>query len=307
MASVPKPEPFPKAKFSKDFVQKERTKRESIPGAVCTITCVGDDRILTTVMPGFGDDAEDPPAASTATLTAMLTPATPPPTPPRTAAPDDATLRSAVRAAVRRNEIGNGTPYELSFAGKGNSGASFGFMQGDLAANQGVAHDTFRAVLAGAGFQPAEIDGFVNRLSVHLARNPLTPAETQRIDAALASATGQPLVDAMDESIFSGVCANLDSCNAAAAGAGRSITAAAQIAIALWINMSGPPNLLRTWVAGSPVTMEVLVPAPGPVVDANALDTYLRATRYFTENPGNFPRMRECVAAGTALLPTAMA
>jgi hypothetical protein len=47
-------------------------------------------------------------------------------------------LENALRSAVRFNEISDETPYRLSFAGKGTSGGSFGFMQGDLAAGQTV-------------------------------------------------------------------------------------------------------------------------------------------------------------------------
>src|SRR4051812_22929089 len=41
-------------------------------------------------------------------------------------------LTAALKAAVRKNEIGDASPYQLSFARKDKSGASFGFMQGDL-------------------------------------------------------------------------------------------------------------------------------------------------------------------------------
>ena len=69
--------------------------------------------------------------------------------------------------------------------------------------------------------------------------------------------------------------------------------------MALWINMSGPPSTLLTWLSGHSVAMAgSSVPSPGPVVDAAAIQAYLRATRYFRDNPRNFTHLTECAAAG---------
>ena len=47
----------------------------------------------------------------------------------------DATLNPAmlpaIHAAIQSNELGHASPYALSFARKGRSGASFGVFQGD--------------------------------------------------------------------------------------------------------------------------------------------------------------------------------
>jgi len=48
-------------------------------------------------------------------------------------------LQAAIRFGLRLDEIGGGSPYKLCFAGKGKSGASFGFMQGDMAAGAAMA------------------------------------------------------------------------------------------------------------------------------------------------------------------------
>ena len=40
----------------------------------------------------------------------------------------DKSLLPAIRETIKQNEIGSRTPYELSYARKGKSGASFGFM-----------------------------------------------------------------------------------------------------------------------------------------------------------------------------------
>ena len=63
----------------------------------------------------------------------------------------DESLKPAIRAALRMHEIGARSPYEISFAGKGRSGGSFGFMQGDLSAGPAIVRETFRAVLGAAG------------------------------------------------------------------------------------------------------------------------------------------------------------
>jgi hypothetical protein len=78
--------------------------------------------------------------------------------------------------------------------------------------------------------------------------------------------------------------------------------AKALIYMALWINMSGPPTTLLTWLGGRSVTMKRQVPAPSIVVDVPTIENYLRATPYFTSNPSNFPHMQQCVAAGARLL-----
>src|SRR3954463_7863884 len=112
----------------------------------------------------------------------------------------DNLLKPALRAALREHEIGAATPYKLFFAGKGKSGASFGFMQGDLAAGQPRVTAVFRRVLANAGISAALIDTYVKRLSVHLISNPLSSAETKQINAALDAS--RALVDALDEEIL---------------------------------------------------------------------------------------------------------
>jgi hypothetical protein len=212
----------------------------------------------------------------------------------------DNAFRPALRAALRCNEIGDETPYQLSFAGKGNSGASFGFMQGDMAV-QPVARDTFRAAMAAAGFDPARIDRLVAQLSRHLARNPLTPQETHQINAALAASSA--LVDAMDETILSGVYASLDRCTAAAGHGGCTVEPAALIYMALWINMTGPPSSLLAWLGGGNPDLDAPVPPAAPTVNAVAMQAYLGATAYFTKNRKNLPNVISCAQRGARLLP----
>ena len=212
----------------------------------------------------------------------------------------DDTLKPALRAALRCNEIGNSSPYQLDFAAKGDSGASFGFMQGDMAV-QPIARDTFRAVMTAAGIDPARIDRWVAQLSRHVTHNPLSAADTREINAALKAHSD--LVDAMDEKILSGVYAGLDECSAAAQGGRCSIQPAALIYMALWINMTGKPTSLVKWLRGHNPGLGESVPRAAPIVTEPAIQAYLRATAYFRENPGNLPNVIRCARKAAALLP----
>ncbi len=214
---------------------------------------------------------------------------------------DDDT-KKAIRTALRLHEIGDATPYKLFFAGKGKSGGSFGFMQGDLAAGQQVVHDTFEAVLGKANVPSGKIASIEGALSVHCIDNPLGNADTALVNGALSSNAGRPLVDAMDENILGGVYAGLDKCIGAAGRNGLSVEPKALIYMAMWINMSGPPSTLVTWLSGKSVTMAATVKAPRGVVDGPAMEAYLRATNYYSENPGNFAHAMQCAAAGMAAI-----
>lgn len=217
--------------------------------------------------------------------------------------PDD-TLKPALRAALRTHEIGSATPYKLFFAGKGKSGASFGFMQGDLAAGQARVTAVFRDILRNAGVSTAVTDSYVDRLSVHLISNPLSSAETREVNAALDA--NRPLVDQMDEEILRDVYKSLDTCIAAARAAGTTISGEALIYMAMWINMTGRPTKLLTWLSGRDPGLVRPVPTPGSVASGAEMEGYLRATSYYTENPGNLPHMLSSAAAGAALLPAMM-
>jgi len=209
--------------------------------------------------------------------------------------------RPALRQALQVHEIGDKTPYQLFFAAKGKSGASFGFMQGDLAAQQPIVQRTFHQCLATSGFSEDEINSLARRLSVHLIRNPLSRDETERVNAALNA--HRVLVDAMDDSILTGVYGGLDKCLATASNARRTILPLAQLYIAMWINMSGPPSKMLRWLAGEDPQLGVHVEPPGPEVDGNAIRAYLKATSYYRENPRNFAHLEESADAGAQRLP----
>ena len=214
--------------------------------------------------------------------------------------PDDS-LKPAIRAALRMHEIGTDSPYRLFFAGKGNSGASFGFMQGDLAAGQTNVVETFTVILKNAGASKPTVKRYLDALSVHLIANPLSPTDTKFINDALVA--NKDLVDAMDEEILSDVYNDLDKCIAAAATDNRKISGTALLYAAMWINMSGHPTKLLTWLKGGDPHLHHPVPKAPALVGGADIRGYLMATDYYVSNPGNAPHLDTSVQAGAGLLP----
>jgi len=213
----------------------------------------------------------------------------------------DTSLLPAIKETIKQNEIGNKTPYELSYALKGKSGASFGFMQGDTNV-QPLARDTLKKALGAAGASSAAITRIMTAVCQALPHgNPLSAADTKLANDALSSAAGRKLVDAMDMAILGDVLAGVDACIAAAGTRKVTIDPLALLYIAPWINMTGPPSLLKTWLAGASA-LGLQAPTP-PNVTAEEMETYLQATAYFQANPRNFIHFRQCVAAGAKLLP----
>lgn len=213
----------------------------------------------------------------------------------------DTSLLPAIKETIKQNEIGNQTPYQLSYALKGKSGASFGFMQGDTNV-QPLARDTLKKALSAAGAPSAAINRIMTAVCQALPHgNPLSAADTKLANDALSSAAGRKLVDAMDMTILGDVLAGVDACIAAAGTRKVTIDPLALLYIAPWINMTGPPSLLKTWLAGAPA-LGLQAPTP-PNVTAEEMEAYLQATAYFQANPRNFVHFRECVAAGAKLLP----
>jgi hypothetical protein len=207
----------------------------------------------------------------------------------------------AISATIRENEINGGSPYVLGFAQKGQSGASFGFMQGDMHVSQ-LARDTMGQVLTAAGTPQAKIAEIMAALTPALPNgNPLNAADTSTVNAALNSASGQPLVDAMDQQLLQGVLHGVDACVAAAQTRAMTLAPLAYLYIAPWINMSGPPSLMLAWLKGAPVNG---VPAPGPpTVEADEVIAYLQSLAYFQQHPKNFAHYQQCVQKSAALLP----
>jgi len=213
----------------------------------------------------------------------------------------DSAFFPAIRAAIKENELGDASPYCLSYARLGQSGASFGIFQGDTNVNP-LARSTLSAVLNAAGLDDATVAGILAAVSRPLPDgNPLSPDDTRLANAALDSTVGQPIVDRMDDELMQTVLKGIDSCIAASGT--RPIDPEAQLYIALWVNMTGAPTTLARWLGGTAI--DGLAPPEGATVSADDLRNYLLASAYFRNNPRNFPHMQASVAAGAALLPPA--
>jgi hypothetical protein len=216
-----------------------------------------------------------------------------------------AALVPAIREAIKQNEIGRASPYCLSFARSGKSGGSFGVFQGDAHANS-AARATLQRVLESAGVASATADRIVATVSrLCPDGNPLAAADAKLADDALASDAGRPLVDAMDEKLLAVVLGHLDGCIAAAASRGLAIDPPALLPIALWVNMTGPPDTLKSWLGGTPEMG--LAPPAGPAVTRADIERYLQACAFFRDRPRNFAHLRESVQVALAEVPAGMA
>lgn len=206
----------------------------------------------------------------------------------------------AIRKAIEVNE--GAKPYELGFAQKGDSGASFGVMQGDMHA-QDDAWNTMREILATAGVDQSTINRLMPVFKLAWPHgNRLSNEDTALVNGALASPTGRPLVDAMDERIMAGILKDVDRCIAAASARKVAIAPVSLLYLALWINMSGPPTKLLTWLGGTAVA-GFPPPAPPPTVGSDQLGAYLKASKFFQENAKNFKHFTDSAAEGAKLLP----
>jgi hypothetical protein len=216
----------------------------------------------------------------------------------------DASLVPAIRAAIKQNEIGNSSPYCLSYACLGASGASFGIFQGDTNVNH-VARATLTQALQGAGVAADAVTRIIAAVSQPCpGGDPLSPADSDLANSALTSVAGQALVDQMDATLLNIVLNELDTSVSAAASRNCSIDPTALLYIALWVNMTGAPDTLNKWLAG---TQEVgLVPPVGPVIPQQSLQNYLHANTYFLLHPKNFVHMQDSVQAAVPLLPVAV-
>ncbi len=210
-------------------------------------------------------------------------------------------LVPAIREAIKQNEIGKASPYCLSYACLGASGASFGIFQGDTNVNH-RARDTLRQALQQSGAAAMAVDRIMAAIGQPCPHgNPLGAADTALTTEALDSPGGRDLVDAMDQALLGIVLGELDSCVAAVAGRTIAIAAEALLYIALWVNMTGAPTTLCKWLAG---TQEAgVAPPAGPTVTAGAIEAYLQANSYFRVHPHNFVHMQDSVAAAVPLLP----
>jgi hypothetical protein len=215
----------------------------------------------------------------------------------------DTALVPAITVAIKTNEIGDASPYVLSYAELGASGASFGIFQGDTNVNH-TARATLLQALRANNADPDAITRIIAAVSQPCPNgNPLSPEDTLTANDALSCDGGKALVDAMDNTLLNIVLSELDSCIAAARVRTHTIDPQALLYIALWVNMTGAPDTLNKWLSG---TQEVgLAPPVGPVVTPQNLQNYLQANTYFRLHPRNFAHMQDSVNTAVPLLPSA--
>lgn len=213
----------------------------------------------------------------------------------------DKALKPAIKEAIRYNELGTASPYRLSFARLGKSGASFGVFQSDTNVSLS-ARTRLEKILRQTGVNAAAVARIMRAISRPCPDgNPLSRADTGTVNTALQSCVGQGMVDAIDGALFGVVLDELQSCLEAAAAAHLSISAVAQLYIALWVNMSGEPSSLKHWLVGATVN-KVGSPSPPAVTEVDITE-YLTATKYFRLHPRNFAHMRDAVQAAAPLMP----
>jgi hypothetical protein len=206
----------------------------------------------------------------------------------------------AIRAAIKANEIGSGDPYALSFAKKGNSGASFGIFQNDTAANS-QALDTLQSILQTAALPDAQVERIIGLVGKPCPTDPLTADDETAANAALHLDAGKQAVDALDNKRLTVVCGYLDQ---AVQSSVYSIEGEAQLGICMWCNMTGAPTTLLTWLGGSSVDEAGgKVEPPGNPVGFGDLTRLLKNATYFVDNPDNWQHFADSAAEGAKLLP----
>ena len=215
----------------------------------------------------------------------------------------DTLLVPAIKEAIKQNELGNASPYHLSYACLGSSGASFGVFQCDCHSNNAKARPVLTQALQAAGADPATTARILAALAEACPHgSPLSSSDATLMNGALASAAGRALVDQMDQVLLNIVLAELDTSIAAAAIQSLTIDPVALLYIALWVNMTGAPTTLNRWLAGSVEAR--LAPPAGPSVSDSDMETYLQANSYFKLHPKNFLHMQASVNAAVPLLPS---
>jgi hypothetical protein len=206
-----------------------------------------------------------------------------------------------MRAALRANE--GGQPYRLSYAKLGSSGPSFGIFQADTHADP-KALATLGKILAVAKFDAASQARILHLLGQACPKgSPLDAADRTAVDAALNSPAGRALVDAKDDETFARIGHKVDAATLAARGRGMAINGDAQIAIALWSNMTGgtAATHLHHWLRG--VAVYGVPPPRANPVTLDDVYVYLARTPFFTAHPRNLVHFRPSVEAGARLAP----
>jgi hypothetical protein len=194
--------------------------------------------------------------------------------------------------------------YHLSYASKGRSGGSYGKYQNDCSANPD-ALEVLREILTAAQMPAEQIGRILYTLRSPAKANPLSTADLAGVNAAIGSPQGRLKVDALDAKTLAGVVAEMGRCVTAAAENGAVIQPGALMGMGMWINQSGPPSELLTWLRGGRVEFEgVAVPAVahGSAVDDKAWLAYYAAIPFVRGFKEALPAMAAAMKVGFAAL-----
>lgn len=210
-------------------------------------------------------------------------------------------LATKIRAALRANELGAADPYALSYAGLGQSGPSYGVFQNDVMAST-AARTTLWHILMTTGTPSPRAAAIVDGLRRTCTVCPLGVADEATVYAAMASAPGRSMIDALDGTTLTIVLGYVSQAMAAASGAGKTLDDGAACAVALWVNMTGAPATLDLWLGGKAVTIDgvELEPPAGPVVSQADIEGYLGHTQFFQQHARNLAHLRASIATGLA-------
>lgn len=210
-------------------------------------------------------------------------------------------IAAKIRAALRANELGPADPYALSYAGIGESGPSYGVFQNDVYASS-AARATLWNILMTTGTPSKPASVLVDALRVPCRVCPLGVADEATVLAALASAPGRALVDALDGVTLAMVLGYVGRALDSAAGAGKTLDDGAACAVALWVNMTGAPATLDRWLGGEAVTIDGvdLAPPAGPVVSQADIEGYLAHTQFFEQHARNLAHLQASIVTGLA-------
>lgn len=210
-------------------------------------------------------------------------------------------LTAKIRVALRANELGSADPYALSYAGIGQSGPSYGVFQNDVYAST-AARTTLWNILMTTGTPSKPAAALVDALRVPCKVCPLGVADEATVCAAMASAPGKALVDALDGVTLTMVFGYVARAMDAAASRRLTLDDGAACAVALWVNMTGAPSTLDLWLGGEAVAIDgvELQPPAGSVVSQADIEGYLSHTQFFQQHARNLAHLRASIAAGLA-------
>jgi hypothetical protein len=216
-------------------------------------------------------------------------------------------VQDAIAAAIRWHEVRDNASvaYSLSFARIGNSGASFGFYQHDCAADPGAWTALFN-IMTKSGMA-ADQRARISRVMGHAMPNgwPGSAEDLTAVNAAIRSPAGRAIVDDIDHVTLTGLLTQCGQCVSARGGAGGTIAPAALIGMACWINQSGAPTDLLTWLRSGPVTLggkEVPRLTPESAVDEATFFAYYDMIPFVSENPDQRAQMVDAINVGMAKL-----